>query len=89
MASKLTIALVGKPGTSRANKTGAWRTFKPVVDPEKCIKCAMCEIYCPEGIVHYSEETDAYVADYDYCKGCGICAKECPKDAIEMVLEEK
>ncbi|MCD4842810.1 MAG: 4Fe-4S binding protein, partial [Methanosarcinales archaeon] len=25
----------------------------------------------------------------DYCKGCGICANECPKDAIEMVLEEK
>ncbi|AKB45854.1 Pyruvate:ferredoxin oxidoreductase, delta subunit [Methanosarcina sp. Kolksee] len=27
--------------------------------------------------------------DYDYCKGCGICANECPADAIEMILEEK
>jgi pyruvate ferredoxin oxidoreductase delta subunit len=27
--------------------------------------------------------------DFDFCKGCGICANECPKDAIEMVLEEK
>ncbi|KXA91095.1 pyruvate synthase, partial [candidate division MSBL1 archaeon SCGC-AAA259A05] len=27
--------------------------------------------------------------DLDYCKGCGICAKECPVDAIEMVKEEK
>ncbi|NIP35766.1 MAG: pyruvate ferredoxin oxidoreductase, partial [Thermoplasmata archaeon] len=27
--------------------------------------------------------------DYDYCKGCGICANECPKQAYEMVPEEK
>jgi pyruvate ferredoxin oxidoreductase delta subunit len=25
----------------------------------------------------------------DYCKGCGICAHECPRMAIEMILEEK
>jgi pyruvate ferredoxin oxidoreductase delta subunit len=25
--------------------------------------------------------------DYDYCKGCGICAVECPRKAIEMVPE--
>jgi len=23
----------------------------------------------------------------DYCKGCGICAEECPTDAIQMVAE--
>ena len=26
--------------------------------------------------------------DYDYCKGCGICAEECPADAIVMEREE-
>jgi Pyruvate/2-oxoacid:ferredoxin oxidoreductase delta subunit len=25
--------------------------------------------------------------DYDYCKGCGICANECPAKAIAMVEE--
>jgi len=22
--------------------------------------------------------------DYDYCKGCALCAKECPVKAIKM-----
>jgi len=87
--NKITIGLVAEPGSTRRNKTGSWRVFKPVVDPEKCVKCGICEIFCPEGIVHYSEEVDAYVPDYDYCKGCGVCAQECPKKAITMVLEEK
>jgi Pyruvate/2-oxoacid:ferredoxin oxidoreductase delta subunit len=26
--------------------------------------------------------------DYDYCKGCGICAQECPAKAIRMVAEQ-
>ncbi len=26
--------------------------------------------------------------DYRYCKGCGVCANECPVQAIEMVKEE-
>ena len=25
--------------------------------------------------------------DYQHCKGCGICAKVCPKKCIEMVKE--
>jgi Pyruvate/2-oxoacid:ferredoxin oxidoreductase delta subunit len=25
--------------------------------------------------------------NYDYCKGCGLCAAECPCGAIEMIPE--
>jgi 2-oxoisovalerate ferredoxin oxidoreductase delta subunit len=25
--------------------------------------------------------------DYDYCKGCGVCAEECPSEAIDMEKE--
>jgi Pyruvate/2-oxoacid:ferredoxin oxidoreductase delta subunit len=27
--------------------------------------------------------------DYDYCKGCGICFRECPRAAIGLIEEEK
>ncbi|NIO07336.1 MAG: pyruvate synthase subunit PorD, partial [Deltaproteobacteria bacterium] len=34
-------------------------------------------------------EDGYFEPDLFYCKGCGICATECPKDAITMVEEEK
>ena len=34
----VTIGCVIKtPGSSKNNKTGSWRTFKPILDKEKCI----------------------------------------------------
>jgi 2-oxoisovalerate ferredoxin oxidoreductase delta subunit len=27
--------------------------------------------------------------DYIYCKGCGVCAEECPTKAITMVMESE
>jgi 2-oxoacid:acceptor oxidoreductase gamma subunit (pyruvate/2-ketoisovalerate family)/2-oxoacid:acceptor oxidoreductase delta subunit (pyruvate/2-ketoisovalerate family) len=74
--------LVG-PGSFIENKTGSWRTFKPIYDQEKCNMCLFCWFYCPEGCIERQDEK--MEIDYDYCKGCGICANECPKEAIEMV----
>ncbi len=85
---------------STKNKTGTWRTFKPVIDYQKCIRCMICWKFCPEPaikIVDSSRYTaknqaiaklDAPEIDYDFCKGCGICANECPVKCIDMVLEE-
>ena len=75
-------AAVRNPGSTRRNKTGSWRTFKPVADKEKCIGCGICYLYCPDGCI-----TLEYDPDYDYCKGCGICAEECPVKAITMERE--
>lgn len=78
---------IEEPGNAREYKTGDWRTYKPIRDEEKCTNCLFCWIYCPDGAV-LVEDGEITCIDYDYCKGCGICAEECPVDAIEMVLDE-
>ena len=37
--------VIKTPGSSKNNKTGSWRTFKPVLDKEKCIDCDNCIIF--------------------------------------------
>jgi pyruvate ferredoxin oxidoreductase delta subunit len=41
---------------------------------------------CPEGVISRKKD-GSFEIDLKYCKGCGICAKECPSDNIEMVRE--
>ncbi len=86
---ELPIATVSFPIKGSAGKTGDWRTFKPVIDQEKCIKCYFCFMYCPEGTMKINDETKTVFTDYDYCKGCGMCAANCPVKCIEMEKEKK
>lgn len=51
-----------------------------------CLDCNNCWTLCPDEAVLYRGHGD-YVFDYDYCKGCGICAAECPTNYIKMVEE--
>jgi pyruvate ferredoxin oxidoreductase delta subunit len=64
----------------------AWRTFRPVIDLEKCTSCYRCYLVCPDGTIFKDEGKVA--VDLDFCKGCGVCAYECPVKAIEMVKEK-
>ena len=52
-----------------------------------CFGCDNCYGACPDNAV-IKLDTGHYEIDYDYCKGCGICAAECPCGAIAMVPEE-
>lgn len=79
--------IVAKPGSSRKNKTGSWRTeSKPKFLQTNCIACRLCVLVCPEGCIEGLEK-NSFHCDYDYCKGCGNCASICPKKDIEMIPE--
>jgi len=79
---KTEAGLVG-PGSFVESKTGSWKVFYPEYDKEKCTMCNFCWFYCPEGCIY--RKSDRMDFDMTYCKGCGICANECPVDAIKMV----
>ena len=53
-----------------------------------CFECDTCYGVCPDNSVVKLGPGNRYKFDYDYCKGCGICAKECPCGAIKMEAED-
>ncbi len=61
------------------------RTFRPVINREKCVRCLRCFLVCPDGAVDKSGRE--LEIDYNYCKGCGVCAYECRPRAITMEKE--
>ena len=65
--------------------TGAWRYRRPVIRKDDCVLCGICAEFCPCGVIE--KEDGRMTVDYTYCKGCGICTVECPKKAIDFVLE--
>ena len=80
-------------GTAKEFHTGDWRSERPVFHKDKCINCYFCWTYCPDSAIILDENNKVAGIDYDYCKGCGICDKECPtkadKRAITMEPERK
>jgi NADPH-dependent glutamate synthase beta subunit-like oxidoreductase len=53
-----------------------------------CFSCDNCYGVCPDNaVIKLGEPGERYAIDLDFCKGCGICAVECPCGAIEMIPE--
>jgi pyruvate ferredoxin oxidoreductase delta subunit len=83
-------AVVTEKGSSVKNKTGSWRTFRPVKVPGKCVACGMCELYCPDRTIRLKPgkgKKELHI-DYDHCKGCLICVNVCPHGALKAEREE-
>jgi len=53
-----------------------------------CFECDNCYGVCPDNAVIKLGPGKRFEFNYDYCKGCGMCATECPCGAIKMVAEE-
>jgi len=50
-----------------------------------CLACDNCWNLCPDSaVLKQVGEGEQYVFDLDYCKGCGLCATECPTGYIAM-----
>ena len=54
-----------------------------------CIFCDNCVNYCPDLAVKRREDGPGYLVLADYCKGCGLCVKECPTGSMKMVEEAR
>ena len=69
-------------------KMGSWSTVKPVLTG-KCSFCLYCWLFCPEGAVIRDEANRTVTFNNEDCKGCGICAYECPTKAIQMAEQQR
>ncbi|MBL8286463.1 MAG: FAD-dependent oxidoreductase [Rubrivivax sp.] len=54
-----------------------------------CITCDNCVVVCPDLALRRVEGTTGYEVLGDYCKGCGLCVRECPTGSMTMVEERR
>lgn len=81
--ARLSAPTIHEGLTSEQIKTGLWRTLRPVIDVARCKHCVwICSTYCPDGAIRV-EKSGRPQIDYQHCKGCMVCAAQCPNHAIE------
>ncbi len=71
--------------------TASLAAREAAAEAERCFSCGVCTacdncwVFCPDNAVSRSQGN--YRINLDYCKGCGICAAECPRGVIELAPE--
>jgi 2-oxoacid:acceptor oxidoreductase gamma subunit (pyruvate/2-ketoisovalerate family) len=59
-------------------------------EASRCLSCGTCNLClqcissCPDESIHRSRTSTGVTFDLYHCKGCGICAYECPRGVISM-----
>jgi NADPH-dependent glutamate synthase beta subunit-like oxidoreductase len=48
-----------------------------------CTECDTCFTFCPDFAI-VKKPGGGYAVDLQYCKGCGVCAEECPRGAMHL-----
>jgi len=72
-------------GNSATYITGTWRTERPAFDPSICTSCLICWVSCPDSSILVKNGKVVGI-DAKHCKGCGICAKECPTKPVKAIV---
>jgi formate hydrogenlyase subunit 6/NADH:ubiquinone oxidoreductase subunit I len=58
-----------------------------VIDFDKCIKCTLCWLQCPDSCFDVTPD-QTYDLNAEACCGCGVCEAVCPvDDCVTMVNE--
>lgn len=56
---------------------------KAILDTGKCTFCLTCFRCCPHGAIDWTADNKPVISKVA-CQACGICAAECPMDAIQI-----
>jgi Pyruvate/2-oxoacid:ferredoxin oxidoreductase delta subunit len=80
----------GFTAEAEAKQEGTWNQERVLQEAERCLSCGTCNLcsqcvsFCPDASIRLDENKTAVMVDLDHCKGCGICAYECPRGVITM-----
>jgi NADPH-dependent glutamate synthase beta subunit-like oxidoreductase len=62
-----------------------------LVESQRCFSCGNCTFcdncfyFCPDMAIE--RQNGGYSVNVDYCKGCGLCVRECPTGSLVMRQE--
>ncbi len=76
-----------RPARNPYFKKFSTRTMRPVVDFDKCVKCTLCWLQCPDSCFDVTPD-QTYDVNAEACCGCGVCAAVCPVDACITMVNE-
>ena len=86
-AAMIAAPAIHAAATSELANTGVWRTYRPVIDYDRCNRCSwVCSTLCPDSAIEVDADHTPRI-DYDHCKGCMVCVAVCPPHAIRAVPE--
>jgi Pyruvate/2-oxoacid:ferredoxin oxidoreductase delta subunit len=77
-------------GEAAAKQEGTWDRERALQEAERCLSCGICNLclqcvsLCPDASIRPNKDKTAVTVDLEHCKGCGICAYECPRGVITM-----
>lgn len=84
------FATTHSPLIKSAAKSTVIENGQALLEASRCLSCGTCNLCreciasCPDVSIHPDRDTTGVIFDLYHCKGCGICAYECPRGVISM-----